>query len=202
MTLARIIRAERRGPAVVRAEVHDAQLEAARVRARAREDAAQLLAAARASIERDRANGFAQGLAEGRAQAARELVGLAAIRDGALREREKEVRELALLLAAKLAGRAFEHDPQALDLLIEPLLARVRRARNVVLRVSPDAAAYVQSRVASMIEAVELSGTLEVVADPAIETGGCLIESSLGELDARLTTRVSELARALGWEPA
>jgi flagellar assembly protein FliH len=112
------------------------------------------------------------------------------------------VRELALVLAAKLAGRAFEREPEALDALIEPLLARVRRARKVLLRVSPEAAAYVEGRVASLIEAVELKGALEVVADPAIEAGGCLIESSLGELDARLETRVSELARALGWEPA
>jgi flagellar assembly protein FliH len=202
MTRARIIRAERRGPAVVRAELYDAHQEAARVREQAREQAAQLIAAAHEAVERERAEAFAEGLAEGRAQAARELVGITAVREGAAREREREVRELALLLAAKLARRTFEQDPPALDDLIEPLLARVRRARRVVLRVSPEAAAYVESRVASWMDAVELKGDLEVIADSAIESGGCVIESSLGQLDARLPTRVSELARALGWEPA
>lgn len=200
MTLARIIRAERRGPAVVRAEVYDAQLEAAEVRAAARREAAQLLAAARDDIEHERAAGYARGHAEGSARAARELLGLSAAGDAALRAQEQQLRELALLLASKLAARVFERDPSATEGLIAPLLTRVRRARKVVIRAEPAAAAYLRAQVSQLSAAAELDGVLTVVSDPAIEPGGCTIESDLGELDARLQTRVDELARALGWE--
>lgn len=202
MTFARIIRAERRGPAVVRAEVYDAQLEAAQILQRAEAEAAQLMAAARASIEQERERGYAQGVAEGNARAARTLLEIATARDGMLRERERELGELTLVLAAKLAGPTFERDPRALEHLMSPLLERVRRARAVVLRVSPDAADYVRARVASLIESLELEAAIEVLADPAIDIGGCVVESDLGTLDARLETRVTELARALGWTPA
>jgi flagellar biosynthesis/type III secretory pathway protein FliH len=200
MTLARIIRAERRGPTVVQAEVYAAQLEAAQVRAAAVREAAQLVAAAAADIERERAAGYARGHAEGTAQAARELLGIATARDGALREQERQLRELALILAGKLTAHAFEHEPAAIQGLIEPLLTRVRRARKVVIRAEPEAALFLRERLAQLAAAAELDGALEVVSDPAIERGGCVIESDLGELDARLHTRMDELARALGWE--
>jgi flagellar biosynthesis/type III secretory pathway protein FliH len=186
----------------VRAEVYDARLEAAQILERARAEAAQLTAAAQASIERERARGYAQGVAEGHARAARELLDIATARDGMLRERERELGELTLLLAAKLAGPTFERDPRALEALMTPLLERVRRARTVVLRVAPDAADYVRARIAALVESLELEAAIEVQADPAIAMGGCVVESDLGTLDARLETRVTELARALGWAPA
>jgi type III secretion protein L len=202
MTLARIIRADRRGPAVIRAEVLDAQLEAAQIRERAQAEAAQLRAAALESIERERAAGYAQGLAEGNARAARELLALAPRRDETLRARERELRELVWVLAQKLAGPTIERDPAALEALMAPLLERVRRARKVVLRVAPDAAAYVLERIDSLVASLELEAAIEVIADSEIRVGGCVVESDLGTLDARLETRVSELARALGWTPA
>lgn len=202
MTLARIIRADRRGPAVVRGEVLDAQLEAAQIRERAQAEAAQLRAAARESIERERAAGYAQGLAEGHARAARELLDLAARRDELRRARDRELEELVWVVAQKLAGPTLERDPAALEAFMAPLLERVRRARKVVLRVAPDAAAYVGERIDSLAASLELEAAIEVIADSEIQMGGCVVESELGTLDARLETRVSELARALGWAPA
>jgi flagellar biosynthesis/type III secretory pathway protein FliH len=60
--------------------------------------------------------------------------------------------------------------------------------------------AFVESRLSTLAGHEALEGALEVAGDPAITHGGCVIESDLGELDARLETRVSELGRALGWE--
>jgi flagellar biosynthesis/type III secretory pathway protein FliH len=206
MTLARIVRAERRGPTVVRGEVYGAQLEAAGVREAATREAQQLIAAAREDIERASAAGFAAGFADGHAEgcaaAARELLEITAAREAAVRAQERQLRELALLLAGKLTAHAFEHEPAALRALIESLLPRVRRARRVVVRVHPEAEAFVRSRLSQLLAAAELDGALQVVSDPAIEHGGCLIESEIGELDARLQTRLSELGRALGWESA
>jgi flagellar biosynthesis/type III secretory pathway protein FliH len=193
---ARVIRAERRGPAIVPAELYDAQLAAAQVRAAAEQKAAQLVAAAQIEIERERQAGYAQGYAEGTAQAARELIAITTTRGAD----EQQLRELALLLAGKLTAGAFERNPAALETMLEPLLSCVRRARKVVIRVQPEAAAFVEARLSKLREAAEYEGVLEVAADPAIDPGGCMIESEVGELDARVSTRLSELARALGWE--
>jgi flagellar biosynthesis/type III secretory pathway protein FliH len=198
--VARIIRAERRGPAVVPAELYEAQLSASEVRQEARRQAAQLLAAASADIERARTAGYARGYEEGSARAARELLEIAAVRASALEAQADEIRELALLFAGKLTARAFEHEPAAIEAVLRPLLASVRRARRVAIRVHPEAVAFVESRLSTLAAYEALEGALEVAGDPAITHGGCVIESDLGELDARIETRLSELCRALGWE--
>jgi flagellar assembly protein FliH len=203
--LARIIRAERRGPEgarVVRAELYDAQLAASEVRQEAQRQAAQLVAAASADIERARTAGYARGYEEGSARAARELLELAAARASALQAQEDKIRELALIFAGKLTAHAFEQEPSAIEALLRPLLASVRRARRVAIRVHPEAVAFVESRLPALAGYEALEGALEVAGDPGIAHGGCVIESDLGELDARLETRLSELCRALGWERA
>ncbi len=219
----RVIRADRRGPAVVRAELYDAQLAAAQVRSEAEAHAAQLRAAvglelehlrldaaeerrrlradAEAELERARADAYEQGRAEGNARAARELMSIAAARSSALREGERQLERAVMLIASKLAGRALASDPALLQSLIEPLVGRVRRAARVVLRVNPTDAAALASRLPAIRARAELDGVLELRPDASISQGGCMVESRLGELDARLPTRIAEIARALGWEP-
>jgi flagellar biosynthesis/type III secretory pathway protein FliH len=222
----RVIRAERRGPAVIRAELHDAQLAAAEIRRAAAAEAAQLRAAARLELEqtrqrvaeeRERAReaceaelaseraaahqrGYVDGYAEGSARAARELTSIAAARASALREGQKLLQRAAMQLARKLVGKAADVDPAYVAALVEPLLACVRRAQRVILCLHPEDAAALEPRLLELRARAEFEGVLEIVRDDSVARGGCTIESELGELDARVSTRLGEIARALGWE--
>jgi flagellar biosynthesis/type III secretory pathway protein FliH len=242
--MALIVRAQRRGPAVIRGEVHTAQQEAAallaaasceaeRILARAeadahelREAAAQERASARAPIREERARAQAaieaersraraaldeertrvladaerRGLAESHARSARELIELAAARSRALATIERDAQRAILLVATKLLAGALETDPERIAGLIDPLLARVRRAESVRIRLHPEDARALEPRLCELRARAELEGSLVLVSDPGLERGGCVVESDLGELDARLETRVTLLARALGWE--
>jgi flagellar assembly protein FliH len=82
--------------------------------------------------------------------------------------------------------------------LIARQLARVRRAQGIVLKVHPLDAAWLQQHATELSQRAELEGQLELRADATIARGGCLIESTLGEVDARIETRIAELARVLG----
>ena len=160
--MTRIIRAERRGPALIR--------------------------------------GGAQPKAA--ADAARILLEISAARLRTLREDQEHVQRAALAIAGKLVQRELAADPALLAELIEPLVTRVRRAARIGLRVHPDDTAGLESLLDALPQRAELSGVLELIADPALERGDCVVESELGELDARLNTRLRELGRALGWETA
>jgi flagellar biosynthesis/type III secretory pathway protein FliH len=195
--MSRIIRAERRGPALIRSGVYAAQRDAAVLLSAAREDAARITAQAEAEAARLRERAEAQGHAEGVARAARALFDVAALRTSTLHETEREARQAVLLLASKLTQQTLELEPTALRALVAPLFARIRRARHITLRVHPDDV----SALAELPARADLAGVLAVLPDPTISRGGCLIQSDLGQLDARLETRVGELAKALGWEP-
>jgi flagellar assembly protein FliH len=187
----RIIRADRHSsgsapPSVVRADVYQAQLSAAHARA--------------AELERIRARAHAEGFAAGSALAAKELLAIAGARATALREGEKQLERAVLLVAGALVGRTIEADPALIAHLVEPLVARLRRAQRVMVRVHPDDTATLAARLPELRRRTELEGALEIVGDPALARGDCSLESDLGDLDARISTRLSELARTLGWE--
>ena len=85
---------------------------------------------------------------------------------------------------------------------LAPHLARVRRAQHIVLKLHPADAHWLAPHAAELRERVGLPGDIEVRADASISRGGCLVESSLGRIDARIETRLSELTRALGLSTA
>jgi len=76
------------------------------------------------------------------------------------------------------------------------VLTRARRARDVVVRLHPDDAAILE-RAAPDVAARAGRASFTVKADASIERGGCVVETDLGELDARIDVQLDALARAL-----
>jgi flagellar assembly protein FliH len=185
--MARVIRAQRTGPSVLCAEVYDA-----------RREAVQILDTARAQAETLRATALAAGHAAGHATAAMQLFDVAKLRHETLRSAEQQALQAVLLVAAELVGKTLSADPAQIAALLAPHLARIRRAQSIVLKVHPADADWLQRHAAELSERADLEGQLELRPDASIARGGCLIESTLGEVDARIETRLSELARALG----
>jgi flagellar assembly protein FliH len=188
--MARVIRADRTsGAAVVPAAV-----------AGAAERARAIVERAEAQAEAIRAEALAQARAQARAELAAELVVLAQRRDAQLAALEPQIIQLALLAARRIIGEQLALAPERIAELVAPLLARVRSARQVTLRVHPDDCALLERHLARLRNAAEHQGSLHVQADAALGRGDCVVVSDAGVLDARIETQLLALARALGVE--
>jgi type III secretion system HrpE/YscL family protein len=198
--MGRVIRAQRSGPQVVRAEVSVANRTAERVLAEAQHQAEQILGEARSQAELERAAARAEGFAAGRADAARDLFDVARLRSEVLRKAEQQALRAVLLVAAELLGETLRAEPSQIAALLEPHLARIRRAETIVLRLHPADAAWLEQHAGELQKRAGIDCPIELSSDPEIARGGCVIESNLGELDARVETRLAGLARALGLE--
>jgi flagellar biosynthesis/type III secretory pathway protein FliH len=114
-------------------------------------------------------------------------------------ESASPVAQLTSALVA-LLGEELRLRPEHIQSVVERELARVRGARSVELRVHPDDLPLLPPT-SELCRRSELRGALSACVDPTIERGGCVLRSNLGEIDARLETRLS-LALALlqsGW---
>lgn len=188
--MARIIRAQRMGPAVVPAAVYDAQREAAEIRERAEEQAETL-----------RKRACEDGYAAGTAAAARELFHLDKLQATVTERTEAEATQAALMVASQLLGTTLEAEPQRVVELLKPHLARMRRAQRLLLRLHPDDAAWLSQHPEAVDELRgqhTIASKLELLSDPDVARGGCIVESNIGDLDARVETRLTLLAAALG----
>jgi flagellar assembly protein FliH len=162
-------------------------------------------AEAEALREAARAQGHAEGLAEGREQAAgelarlRELVGsLGEAVEGLQQSLAAEVMELAVAVARQVLREAVAVEPAVVLPVIREAVASLPHGHPALrLRVHPEVA----QRVEVALRASPLtSGDWQVVADVAIEPGGCRIETASGEIDATLPARWRAVVAALGSE--
>ena len=188
--MGRVIRAQHTGRAVLPKAVYDAQLEAAEIRARAERDEEAL-----------RQHAYAEGNAAGSAAAAAQLFDLDKLRAELSARAEREATQAVLLVAAELLGSTLQAEPEKIASLLRPHLARMRRAQQLLLRLHPADHAVLQQQpelLAQLRGQHQLDGRLELRSDASLTRGGCVIESNLGELDARVETRLSLMAAALG----
>jgi len=185
--MARVIRADRTGPQIVPAAVVDAHAQARAIVQRAE-----------AAAERQRQAALALARAQAQAELAAEWLRLAQQRDRQLAAIEPQVIELSLLASKRIIGEQLALAPRAIADLVAPLLARVRRARQVTLRVHPLDRPALEPALAALCERAELAASVQLELDPELERGDCVVISDIGVLDARIETQLQALSRALG----
>ena len=170
--MARVIK----GARVIARPLVDAREDAARIVEAAHAEAARVVRDARAELERAAREAARAELAAAHLEVER-------ARDQLLEETREEVGTLAIAVARRAIGIALEERPEHVRALVDEALTRVRRARQVRVRVHPEDARYLDG--------------IALVTDDTLARGDCVVESELGEVDARIETRVEALARVL-----
>lgn len=187
----------------------EAEARAREIVAAAEAEAAALRAAVQGEIEELERRLWEAALAEARAHVERELVSeqralLARLRELVERAvvQEAEIRqayahllvELAVLVAETILRREVVRDERLLGRLAEAALAQAPSAPVTHLIVHPEDVERARSWLA---EAWNDRPPVEVVADPHVDRGSCVLGTPVGFVDARLSTQLEAIRRAL-----
>jgi flagellar biosynthesis/type III secretory pathway protein FliH len=187
---------------VVPAVVVDARAEADALLAAARADAAELRAAAEAAREQARREGAAQGRAEAAVEAAALLAAARAEATRQLAAAQPAAVVLAARMTEKIVGRGVALDASVMaDIAGAALDACRPRGDWIRVRVHPDDVAALTTHRDALAKRAPAGAALELVADEAVGRHGCIIETALGQVDARLATQIAALERALVGAP-
>jgi flagellar assembly protein FliH len=156
--------------------------------------------------ENAKADGLRRGEAVGLQQAAEASAQQIALLRGLTKAAEEQLdRELSALgegcvdivatAFAKLAGPALVTREAAVG-AVEQVLMRVKEARELTIRVNAADVTTLNAVLDELSEA--FSGRkLQVVGDPRVELGGCIVESKHGTLDGRFESQLRELFETL-----
>ena len=187
--------------AIVQADVFDAKLEADRLIAEARGQAERELQAAHDEIERLRRRAETEGRERGLAAVTELLVGARAAAARARANAETELRTLAVRIAEKILGRELQIDAGAVVDVARAALKHAGEPREVVLRCAAEDLEALERGKPRLVERCRAAQVVVFRADPSVSRGGCIVETELGVIDARLSTQLDAIERALRGEP-
>lgn len=184
-------------PRILKHDVYRAGIEARDIVDAAKQEAQSLLETAVRERDERLEAGRKQGYREGLAQWDEARVALLRAREAADARYEGELVRLSVRIAEKIIGEELRTRPETVVDIVRECLRGIRNQQNLTVRVSPGEREEVQRQVASLHSAIALGGSLQVVADPAVLTGGCIVESERGIVDARLQTQLGLLEDVL-----
>lgn len=99
---------------------------------------------------------------------------------------EEEVARLALAIAKKIVCHEIKTDQETVICIAREALSRVENPGKVKIKLHPDDLQFIkdtQSQLSRFLYNVE---SIRFEAEASIQNGGCLIETDMGDLDARI----------------
>lgn len=114
-----------------------------------------------------------------------------------LQQAENEILEITLHIVEKILPQHFIDVPQVILPLIRKALLKVKEQAHVIVHVAPDAYELVLMAQPEFQSLLEGKASLEVQSDDSLGAGDCILETSNGNVDARLATQLELIKKAV-----
>lgn len=179
--------------------IEEANLEAKSIRDSAEAEGERAMASAR---EEGFKEGYAAGYEEGR-KAAEAIINEAAQirefldsrRNTLYRDAEEEILGLVLEISKKILGEEINNNQNSIILLIKQALEKCAFKNKLSIRVAPEDYEYVRENKAGICRLVEGLSDIDVISDPSLGKGGCIVETPSGEINAGVDVQIRELEK-------
>lgn len=155
--------------------------------------------AQRDGFEEGRQQGFEDGRQEAQAliEEVRELLSqLHSERERTLRSLEPEVAKLALRIAREVIQSEVNMNQEVVINTVRNALGGLKGRDEVILHVNSEDQDLVEQQRKLLEKFLEGVKSFSIISDSRVERGGCIIETNLGNVDARISTKLQTLETA------
>ncbi|MDR2390606.1 MAG: HrpE/YscL family type III secretion apparatus protein [Planctomycetota bacterium] len=177
------------GTMVLKAGEYAVMAEANAVLAQASARAGEIVALAEADAEAERRRGYEAGVAEGKAEVAERMFETMAASVEHLSGMESTLVDLVMRSLRTVLG-TFDREELAVE-TVRHALRLVRDEKRVVLRVAAADADCVAKRLDEIVRRYPGMGRVDLVPDASLGSGGCVMETEIGVIDASLDRQLA-----------
>jgi flagellar assembly protein FliH len=117
---------------------------------------------------------------------------LAAVRGVLMRRSERDLVRLAVAIAERVLRHEIDVDRERLVVMARAAIDRLGDHTAATIHLNPVDFEGVRAH-----HDLDLGASIEVLADPTVPRGGCVVRSSFGTIDAGIDAQMRELSRAL-----
>ena len=151
--------------------------------------------------ERERESQYRRAEAEGRTRGLaewNEILAHASERAEQLAKQwEHNMVRLSVRVAEKIIGEELKLRPEGIVGIVTEALKGARPGKLLTIRVSEPDAAHVRAHLERIKDQAGVRGEIDIAISTQVPSGGCIIESEVGIIDARLETQLQCLEDAL-----
>jgi flagellar assembly protein FliH len=150
--------------------------------------------------EKGREEGREEGFSEGKAEVERLIERTQVVLERAqdkrgeiLSETEQEIIDLVLLISRKVIKVISESQRNVIVSNVVQALRKVKARGDVIIRVNMNDLQLATEHKQEFIKLLEGAKSVQVIEDSSVDSGGCIIETDFGEIDARISSQLAEL---------
>ena len=151
---------------------------------------------------------YERGFEEGQRQAERGLSNVfkslrkaidevTALREQIFRESEEDLLRLSMLVARKIIQQEISEDRRILTRVVTAALENAAERDDVVVRLNPEDYRLVTTHRQHYLQGIGEDKNLNLKPDETISQGGCVVDTVMGEIDARLESQLDEIHKRL-----
>ena len=107
-----------------------------------------------------------------------------------IKDAEREIAKLGLLIAKKIIRRTIEEKKYIVVDCINFALKSVSQTEELVIRLNPDDYKTITDKKSKAEKSISRSKDIKFVEDRRVEKGGCIIETQNGDIDARPSSQL------------
>lgn len=181
---------------VIKNQTIAARQEADEIVAQARLEAETIIKDALTKSEEVLDDAYREGLEKALAEFEKHLIDIKEIRSNVLRDAERDLLTLSVRIAGKILGKELSANKKGITDIVSAALKHARQQERVTVSVNPAELTTIKDQ-AEKFSADEKIRVLDFVADPSVPAGGCVIETEVGKIDARLETQLKVIENAL-----
>lgn len=151
---------------------------------------------------------YEKGFEEGKRQAERGLTNvfkalrdavedLVTLKEHVLRASEEDLLKLAVMIARKVIHQEITIDRLILAKVVTAAVSNASDRDELVIRLNPEDHRLVSAHKHLYLNGCSDDRFVELRADDVIPPGGCIVDTVMGEIDARTDSQVDEILRRL-----
>lgn len=99
---------------------------------------------------------------------------------------EYEAVELSIAIAKKIVGNEININKNVVKKIVNEALKKVDGHENIKIKINPDEMQILHENRIELKDAVDCLKDIEIIGDASVSCGGCIVETNIGDIDARI----------------
>lgn len=187
----------RKGELVAQTRVEKILGEAEKEADRIKAEAEKLLSHVQRQVEEGKERGYQEGREQGLAEWTEEILKAKRLKETFFASAETEVVKLVTAIAEKVIGKLVQEHKEVVRAIVHQALEH-SLGDKIVIRMNPEDLKRLRKEDLEFSDLLDRTKQVHFREDETIAGGGCVVETEVGTIDARLDTQLKAIRKALG----